>query len=56
MNNFNVSDVVVLQSGGSAMTVTEIRSDGVVTTVWTDSEGGLQTLSVACACLFAVNR
>lgn len=56
MNDFKVGDVVSLQSGGFEMTVTEIRSDGVITTAWNDTKGGLQTLSVGCACLFAVKR
>ena len=56
MDDFNLGDVVALHSGGAEMTVTEIRSDGVVKTAWTDSEGGLQTLSAAGVCFFAVQK
>ena len=54
MNEFNVGDVVSLQSGGAEMTVTSVRADGVITTMWTDANGVPQNMAAQAVCFFNI--
>ena len=52
--DISIGDVVQLNSGGAEMTVTEVRSDGELTLVWTDNAGVPNSISVASMCVFSL--
>ena len=52
MHEFEKGNVVQLQSGGVMMTVTDIRSDGVLSCAWTDDQGMPQKISEYYLCFF----
>ena len=52
MPEFKTGDVVLLQSGGHEMTVTEVRSDAMLTAAWLDDAGVPHEIQQPSACFF----
>lgn len=56
MDQFNVGEIVCLQSGGAEMTIVGLRGDGVVNAAWTDDDGVPHEVSYHGDCVFSQDK